>query len=193
MLKIKKPNLNAPRYRVERTTLLDESFFRKFRRQFPKYKELSDSSLREIIETYNELLWNAVINTRDGVEFPETLGYVFIGTCPSPKKFNVDYRLSTEVEQRVRHRNFESDNYLAKIFYTNFAIKYKFQHRDLWQFEANRKFSRAVSASYPDNWKMYLQVDNMKSISKIFHKSKQKEWAIKNTPVITEEYNEFEI
>lgn len=193
MSNIKKPDLSAPRYRPKRHNIINQEFLKRFRLNYPHYQNISDSKLREIINVFNTQIWETAVNSRDGAEFPEGLGYIFIGSCKSPKKFNTDQITSVKLGTRVQHRNFESDNFLAKIFYTNYAIKYKFQHRELWQFKGIRDFTRTVSRLYPENWKMYLQVDNMKAISKIFKKSIKKDYAIKMQPIITDEYNEFDL
>lgn len=193
MTQIKKPDLNAPRFRPTRHTLLDQDFFSRFREKFPQYKDVPDSKLREIINVYDELLWQTAISNREGAEFPEGLGYLFIGSCPSPKKFNVDYTLTHETGTIARHRNFESDNFLAKIFYTNYANKYKFRHRELWQFKGVRAFTRKVAEVYPENWKMYVQVDNISFISKIFRKKRRDQWILTNVRPIPNDYNEFEM
>jgi len=188
-----KPDLAAPRFRPTRYNLLSEKFFNRFKKKFPQYKDHSNKELREIIGTYNGLLWKTAVETRDGAEMPEGLGYIFIGSCPSPRKFNVDYSVSLDTGTRLRHRNFESDNFLAKIFYTNYANKYKFQHRELWQFKGVRKFTRTVAEVYPENWMNYLQVDNLAHISKMFKKSIKTELIMKRNDIIPESYNEFDM
>lgn len=189
---MKQPDLNAPRFRPTRLNILNEDLLKRFREKYPQYKDVNDTKLREIVSVFNKLLWQTVITNRDGAELPEGLGFVFIGTCPSPKKFNVDYgKLKENV---FRHRNFESDDFLAKIFYTNFANKYKFQNRDLWQFKGHRDFKRATAEAYPENWKMYVQVDNYKLISKMFKKNNKTNWILnRDNALIDENYNEFDM
>ena len=118
---IKTPDRKAPRFKPDRHNVLDTKMVTRFKRKFPQYKNLDYSEIRKIIGTHNKLIWNTAIEFRDGAEFPDLLGYIFIGTCPSAKKFNTDMKKSMELGQRVRHRNFASDNHLAKIFYTNYA------------------------------------------------------------------------
>jgi len=192
---IKKPNLNAPRFRPNRYNVMDEKLFRGFRKKFPQFKDIPDKKLREIIARFNTMMWETAISNRDGIEFPEGLGYTFVGSCPSPKVPNVDYSTSAKLGVRVEHRNMATDNFMAKIFYTNFANKYRFQNRELWMFRAHRDFSRAVSAAYPENFKMYVQVDSFKNISDIFKAASTKAWIKTEAPLIEqpEDYNEFKM
>ena len=195
MLKeFKKPDLKAPRCRAEVHRLVDKGFMREFAEQHPVIKGLASKDVNKILKVYHEMLWNHIVSTRDGVELPEQLGYIFVGTCNSPKKFNVDYGNSIKDELAYRHRNFESDNYLAKIFYTNFSSKYRFKNRNLWMFEATRLFKRSVAKKYPENWKIYIQVENGRNISKYLKRSIIKDLIKKasNKPV-AQTYNEFDM
>lgn len=190
---IKKPDLNAPRFRQTKHTILDDNLIKRFKKKYPQYADVDREVLKKIIYVYNKNLGQTAIDYRDGAEFPENLGYIFIGSCPSPKKFNVDYTTSVIHDKPLRHRNFESDNFLAKIFYTNFANKYKFQNRELWQFKGTRWFTRAVAEAYPENWKNYLQVDSFTHISKMFKNSIKQEYIMKRDATAPDNYNEFDM
>jgi hypothetical protein len=193
MTQIKKPDLNAPRFRPTRHKVLDADFLKRFKKKFPQYNDIPDSKLREIVGVHNELLWKTAITERNGAEFPEGLGYLFIGSCKSPKKFNHNFALSLEEGVSLRHKNFESDNFLAKIFYTNYANKYQFQNSELWRFKGIRDFTRAVAQAYPENWKMYVQVDSTVHISKMFKKKRRSNWLANKVIVTPLEYNEFDM
>lgn len=192
MREAKKPDLTAPRYRATITHVCSQKLYKDFRRKFPQYKNYSDTVLRQILDTLHGKIWKEVLDTRDGVELFEKLGYIFLGTCPSPKKNNINQPLSLEVGQQVKHRNFESDNFLAKIFYTNFG-KYQFHNREVWMFTAIRDFKRSVPEVYRENWKRYLQVDNYTRVSRIFRKKNTRLWAIQNIQDVPADYNEFAI
>lgn len=190
MKKYKAPDKKAPRFRVGRYTLTTEAVFDKFRIQHPEYREYTNKQLVEIIDTYHEHMWNEVVNYRDGVELPEKLGHVFIGTCKPKKGSNPDRKLSIEHKQEISHRNFPSDNFLAKIFYTNFLNKYLFADREIWEFRAVREFKKKVATSYPEKWKMYHIIDNFKYISDLYNEKKLLNY-LKSKDFIPEGYNEF--
>lgn len=191
----KKPDLNAPRCRGKVHTVLNQKFLNEFIEKYPEYKAFNMTDARAILSNFHEKLWDHATNSRDGVELPENLGYLFIGTCFSPKKYNTDFGNSIKNETRLRHRNFESDNFLAKIFYTNYAAKYKFKNRELWVFDAIRNFKRAVAKAYPNNWKMYVQVENGIHITNYLKKTRKDNWMRhqKETFVIDDLYNEFDL
>lgn len=170
MREFRKPDLNAPRYRAQRLDILSDDFYKAFREAHPKHSHLSNKDIKSIIKNVNGKIWETVIEERDGVELPEQLGYVFIGSCPTPKKENPNFHVSKELSKVIQHRNWESDQYLAKIFYTNSASKYRFQFSNLWGLSPVRQFSRTVAKTYPENYTKYLVVDDHKRINYLFKK-----------------------
>lgn len=194
MREFRKPDLNAPRYRAQRPEMLNSAFYKSFRENNPKYNHLTDKDIRTIVYNVNGKIWETVIEERNGIELPEQLGYIFIGSCPAPKKDNPNYYVSKQLTKIIQHRNWESDQYLAKIFYTNAASKYRFQFSNLWGLSPVRQFSRTVGKVYPENFNKYLVVDDYKRINAVFNKrmyslDMQKiEKEILNTT-----YNEFDL
>jgi hypothetical protein len=193
MREMRSPDLNAPRYRAKCLDILKRDFYVSFRKTHPKYAHLSNKQIKEIISTVNGKIWQSVIDDRDGVELPEQLGYIFIGSCPAPKKENVNYHLSVELRKVIQHRNWESDQYLAKIFYTNSATKYRFTFSNLWGFSPVRQFSRTVAKHYPENFNRYLHVEDYKKINAVFRRKVFKLDMQNKDKIALETYNEFDL
>lgn len=194
MQPFKKPDLNAPRYRPKKQNILNSDLHKKFITKYPQYKSIVDINLmKNIITTFNTSLWKEAIDKRDGIELPEQLGYIFIGTCPRFKGNNPDRLKSINLGYTVQHQNWESDNNLAKIFYTNYKIKYPFRFSELWSFTGLRDFKRSVAKEYRENWKKYIVVDNMQAVSDLYRKQNFKNYMIEknNNQIITESYDEF--
>lgn len=191
--KFNKPDLNAPRYRPKKLNLTNQEFHSKFIADNPKLASVTMDQFKQVINTFNGMIWENVVASRDGVELPEQLGYLFIGTCPARKKESVDYKKSMEYGVRIQNQNWESDNYLAKIFYTNFETKYRFKNHELWMFDAVRDFKRTVGKTYPLEWKKYVVVDNKKKISKIFRIHRYKAFKKNETALLLEDYDEFNL
>lgn len=191
--KYNKPDLKGPRYRPTKHNLTNVEFYQRFIADNPKYASLTLAQFKEIIKVFNGMIWRNVVDYRDGVELPEQLGYLFIGTCPRRKKESIDYAKSGLYGQRIQNQNWESDNYMAKIFYTNFETKYRFKNHELWGFAALRDFKRTVAATYPKQWKMYVSVDNKMKISKLFRIHRFKEFKKNETITLLETYDEFNL
>lgn len=190
----KKPDLNGPRYRPTKLNLTNEGFFQSFLKEYPKYNGvITAPQFKSVISSFNGKIWQNVVEKRDGVELPEQLGYIFIGTCPRAKKLNVDYDKSKIYGVKVQNQNWESDQYLAKIFYTSYESKYKFKHHDMWGFKGVRSFTRTVAEVYPKEWKKYVVAENFIKISRIFRKESFKQARQKKNAKTLESYDEFSL
>lgn len=190
--KFKKPDLTGPRYRPKKLNLTNLDFYNKFIKENPKYASLSMNQFKQIITTFNGEIWKTAVNERDGIELPEQLGFIFIGSCPR-KKSNIDFSKSSELGISIQHQNWESDNFTAKIFYTNYETKYKFRNNELWGFKGIRDFTRSVGKTYPKEWKKYLMVDNLIKVSRLFRKENLKQYKKQETEILLEEYDEFNL
>ena len=186
----KKPDLNAPRYRPKKLNLTNVDFYKKFIEDNPKYSHITLEQFKDVIKTFNGFIWQTVVNERDGVQLPEQLGYLFIGSCPR-KKSNVDFDKSKKYGVVLQNQNWESDQYLAKIFYTNYETKYRFKNHELWGFKGVRDFTRMVGQTYPKQWKKYIQVDNLLKVSRLFRIEKFKHFKVDETIELLKNYDEF--
>jgi hypothetical protein len=193
MREFKKPDVKAPRFRPQVHSIMNSEFFEKFKKKYPKHKDLDNVVLRSIVKKFNTLVYQNVIDNRDGVQLPESIGWLFIGTCEQSKKVNIDFSKSQKYGVTVTNRNWESDGKLAKIFFTNYAPKHKMKNREFWGFVACREFKRAVAKTYPENWNMYVAVDPHKKIKLLYQKTVLKNmYNLKQTKDL-ENYNEFDL
>jgi hypothetical protein len=126
--------------------------------------------IRDVIIAANRAIAQTVVDFRDGIELPDQLGYMFLGTCLPKVRKNVDFKQTKSYLKVIQHRNWESDNYIAKIFYTNYQTKYGFKFHEIWAFDPCRDFTREVGRTYPENWKKYIQVDHTLKVSKLYRK-----------------------
>lgn len=193
MKEFKSPDLKAPRYRPEVHTIMNKEFFESFKKKHPKYKDLDNVELRKIVKYFNNTLYQTVIDTRDGVQLPEQIGWLFIGTCQSPKKQNIDFVKSKKYGVAVTNKNWETDGKLAKIFFTSYALKHKMKNREFWGFVACREFKRAVAKTYPENWNMYLVVEPTRKIKLNSTRNYLASSAKKQEREGLKHYNEFEL
>ena len=193
MKEFKKPDVKAPRFRPEVHNVLNKEFFDKFKEKYPKYKGIDNTLLKSIIKTYNNTLYQTVIEKRDGIQLPETIGWLFIGTCEQSKKQNVDFAKSHKYGVTVTNNNWETDGKLAKIFFTSYAPKHKMKNREFWGFTACRDFKRSVAKAYPENWNMYLVVEPTAKIKLAYNKAKYKDYKATETIRALENYNDFDL
>ena len=193
MKEFKKPDVKAPRFRPEAYNVLNKEFFDLFRKKYPRYKNMDNDSLKKIVKTFNRYIFQTVIDTRDGIELPESLGWLFIGTCQQSKKNNIDFSKSVKYGVTVSNKNWETDGKLAKIFFTNLAPKHRVRNREFWSFRACRDFKRSVAKTYPENWNMYVRLDPLSKLETIYRKVQYKDYIKKETEKALKTYNEFDI
>ncbi len=194
MKKFNKPNLKAPRFREKQHVVLDKKLYKEFLKKFPEHVNVTLLEFKELINTFNRLLWEGVVDNRNGVELPEGLGYVFIGSCvPSKTKKNIDYKKSAEYGVTTGHKNWDSDNFLMKIFFTNSKVRYNLPNKELWAFYPVRDFRRKASKIYKAEWAKYIAVDNTRRISALFDKQKKREYFKNKSSEVSDNYNEFKM
>jgi hypothetical protein len=193
MKEFKKPDVKAPRFRPDVHHVLTKEFFEMFKKRYPKYKKTDDKLLKTIIKKFNTTVYQTVIDKRDGVQLPETIGWLFIGTCQQSKKQNIDFAKSNKYGMAVSNKNWETDGKLAKIFFSSYAPKHKMRNKEFWGFTASREFKRSVAKTYPENWNIYVVVDATTKLRLTYQKSMQKDFVLKKQKEALEKYNEFDL
>jgi hypothetical protein len=193
MKQFRKPDVKAPRFRPDVHSDLNKEFFEKFKKKHPKYKDVDNTLLKSIVKNFNKNVFQSVIDKRDGVQLPETIGWLFIGTCQESKKQNIDFAKSNKYGVTVTNRNWETDGKLAKIFFTSHAPKHKMKNREFWSFVACREFKRAVAKAYPENWNTYVVVDATTKLRLTYQKTVLKELFLKKQQKALETYNDFKL
>ncbi len=190
----RKPDLNGPRFRPKRHTMLNKKLFLRFKEKYPEYSDLTLNEFKSIIKTFNRHLGQGLIDNRDGVELPQGLGYIFMGSCPATKsKKNVDMKKSKDFGVRSTHKNWDSDNMLLKIFYTNRSSRYPFQNRQIWSFKAVKPLRVKASKAYKKNWPKYIVVDPAEKISALYDRARKKEFVKSYLYKVPEGYDEFKM
>lgn len=189
----KEPNVKAPRFRQNGVSIIDAEFLKDLKQKYPKYANLTESEINKIVKTFNETVWKEVIETRDGVQLPEGIGIIFIGTCQSPFRQNIDFAKSKKYGVTVTNKNWETDGKLAKIFYTSYSTNFKFQNRECWGFIPCRNFKRSVAKTYPENWTIYVQVDSVKKLREKYKKQIYRERMQMDTLMRLDTYNELDL
>jgi len=137
------------------------------------YYDVDNDKLKKVIQSFNGKIRETVLESRNGVELPESLGYLFIGSCPAPKKVNINFALSAKHGKLIENKNWDTDGHIGKIFYTNYSPKYKFKTRELWQFIATRKFKRSVAKYYPPNWTKFVKMKSKIRVSDMYKNKKE--------------------
>jgi hypothetical protein len=184
-----------PRFRQTARSLLNSGVYSEFLKKYPEHSAHTQELFEKIVNTYNGMIQDVIINERDGIELPEGLGYIFVGSCKPTIKENVDISKSKQVGKKIFNRNLGTDGYVCKIFYTNYESKFKFTHRALWKFKGVRQLTRNLSKVYREDWPKYVIVEEYMKISTLVRKYQQDERRRKITKnnQVTDKYKEFDI
>ena len=187
-----KPDLKAKRYGKKSCAINIPALVTAFKKKHPQYNtKLSQSKYRseyaKIIDQFTLYMKNKVLETRDGVELPEGLGYIMITSHKTKKKL-LNKKQSEIHGIKIYETNLHTDSFRAKISYTNDKMKYRLSNRDMWGFEAARTFKREVSKVFRENWTLFARTDNNR-LCRVIDRN------IKSAPLFDPEttYNEFDI
>jgi len=193
MKEFNNPDVKGARFRPDVFNVFNPKLVKEFKKRYPKYKDLDYKLLKEVMRKFNNAVFQGVIDTRDGIQLPEQLGWLFIGTCQQSKKTNVDFAKSKKYGVTITNKNWETDGKLAKIFFTNYAPKHRMRNREYWGFTACRDFKRTVAKTYPEIWNTYIVVDATQRLKLAYSKAVYKEIKLKETTKALENYNEFDL
>jgi hypothetical protein len=184
----------GPRWREKKLSTFDKTFYDDLVKKHPDVSKLKYGQVSKLIKDFHFFLHDEIVDSREGVELPQNLGFCFIGACNNPKKvYNYDHKVSLQYNQAIRHKNIESDDYLAKIFYTNYTYKHEFTNRELWKFKAVRAFTSKVSKAFRTNWMNYIRVEPYQLISTQFKTATRTARYKRKLVKASKDYNEFEI
>ena len=120
----KKPDLKASRNRLKKYNVQTKEFFNDFRNKYPEYKHLKDTELRKKLRLINEWIIEEILNTRDGVELPQGIGYMFIGSCPKKISPNPDMQKSYIYNQVVNNLKDMFYEYKESSYFIGIEFKY---------------------------------------------------------------------
>lgn len=196
MNEIGKPDLNAPRFRELYKEVFDKAYIARFKtkhkKQYTDILNYSNADFKNIIKVFNKSLYELVIETPQGVEMPQNLGYIYIGSVKMPMKA-INYVESFKQHKIVNHTNLRTDNLMADVVFERDDFKYNFKNSELWEFNTARDFRRTVAKTYPDKWQTYNMVDKKLQIRLRSKRNYNKELSSELTKKQLETYNEFEL
>lgn len=185
------PNIKGPRFRKNHKSLLTVEMFKIFKKSHPQHV-VDFKEFQNIIKTCSKSMWKSAIKERDGISLPMD-GTVFVGSTKIRKKNNYDIQASIKANAPIKHRNHDTDGYVAKIYYSPYLSKIGGRDRSIWSFTGHRDFRRALSKEYPINWKKYIVVTDLTNIAKDYKRNKNRHYYQESTAKATQTYNEFDL
>jgi len=169
----REPDRKAPRFRYSTFKSINQDFFLKFKKDNPDLF-FSFRDVKNILKIFHLLCLDIIANTRDGLELPEQLGYILLGKFKSADFEPIDEQTSKKYNRKVYYKNWESNEWVCKIFYSNYASKYRFKNAKLWAFQPGRPMTKKTSKAFTKNPYMYLYADHYSRISRLFRDHNRK-------------------
>jgi len=186
------PNIKGPRFRKYFKRVLTKNLFENFKKQHPEYTDLTFKKFHDVIENCSKKMWKVTLDERDGIELPIG-GSVFVGSTKIKVKNNYDIQASIKANAPIKHRNYDTDGYVAKIYYSPYLSKVSGRDRSIWSFKGARPYKRAISKEYPKDWKKHIVVAELYTVVNDFNRHKSRNYLQENQKKATENYNEFDL
>jgi len=188
----KAPDINGPRFRKSTKSILTQEIFEKFKKSHPQHAAITFDNFRKIVRTCSRNMWETAIKERDGISLPIG-GTIFIGSVKIWKKNNYDIKASIAANAPIKHRNYNTDGYTAKILYSPHLARVSGRDKSIWSFRGHRDFKRSVAKEYPKDWKKYIVPTSLYKVVEEYHKHRRKNHIKETTIKATQTYNEFDL
>lgn len=192
---------HAPRFTAKKFDILNaenKEFYASMKEQYPELRKYDNTEIARIVEFFNNIVAQEVVDNRNGVRLSDGLGIVVAGACRVSKETaeqNLDQYKSQQLGVPVAHNNLHSDCYVAKVKYSNDLDRHMFENHDLWMFDASRPLARAVSAQFKNgNHKNYIVFTTRQHISHLFRKQKigkENPYSVSKKKQCLENHDEF--
>ena len=151
-------NLKAPRYRPPRKTTLDNDFFDYLYQKYPEFKyKYNKKQIKEIVLKFNELLGEALINNRDGVELPVLGKKMIMMSYPAKDNSTLDYEAYNKSKGQIKKSmlNLHTNGYKLKIVFKQYTKKARIKEMHFYGADAERSLSRKCAAAFKLNYNFY--------------------------------------
>lgn len=185
------PNIKGPRFRKCFKRVLTKELYKKFLLAHPNHTISFDTFCRTINLSLTKM-WNITLNERDGIDLPIG-GSVFIGSTKIKVKNNYDIQASIKANSPIKHRNYDTDGYVAKIYYSPHLAKVSGRDRSIWTFKGARDYKRALSKVYPIAWKKFIVVAELYTVVNDYQRLRARNYFLESTKRAVQTYNEFDL
>lgn len=161
----KKPNRKGNRVRKKISPVMDSTLLSEFKKQHPKYNDITLVQFNSIIKQFNNNIIDEIIENRDGVRLPERLGQMIIIAFSKPKRKIIDFGTSNKTGVKTYHGNWDTDNKIGKIFYKSSISGFNIKYYKLWNFSPSRNFKKRMSSGFKKSWEKYYYMKNNDGIT----------------------------
>jgi hypothetical protein len=168
------------------------ALYKDFVKAHPKHAAITFEEFDKIVDTTLIKMWKVTLDERDGIDLPIG-GSLFIGSTKIKVKNNYDIQASIKANAPIKHRNYDTDGYVAKVYYSPHLAKVSGRDRSIWSFKGARGYKREVSKVYPKNYKKYIVVAELYTVISEYQRHRARNYFTESTERAVQTYNEFDI
>lgn len=164
---VRVPIQKGPRARNIVKSILNVTLYNEFKSKYPN-ANISRETFKKIIIRGNEILRDAILENREGVILPKGFGRLFIGAYDkNPKKPYYDWSILMNKGFAYSHKNYESDRYFCKLFYSAFGEDVRYPFKGFWYFKTAHEMSLRVSKAFRADYNKFIKVPKFKRLKQI--------------------------
>jgi hypothetical protein len=186
------PNLTGPRFRKDFNTVLNRTLYKSFIKANPKHAGITYEEFGKVIDTTLTKMWKVTLDERDGIDLPIG-GSLFVGSTKIKVKNNYDIQASIRANTPIKHRNYDTDGHVAKIYYSPHLARVSGRDRSIWSFKGARDYKRTLSKVYPGNWKKFIVVAELYTVVNEYQRLRARNYFTESTERAVQTYNEFDL
>lgn len=139
--------------------------YKKFLIKYPQYKNsLTFEQFKSIISNSTNKLGEKLIENPDGIRLPFNIGYLIIirKKQDSSKHQYVNLNATKLNNKEIKHNNWNTDDYIARIVYSNYACRPFFKEHRLYTFYKSKPLKQRVSKAFRENYSKYINWEEKK-------------------------------
>jgi len=155
----RKPDLTGKRHRKTVHQFLNRKLLKEFKKEISIHDDLDIHLFKEIITTFNSIIWEKSISEFTGISLPQNLGSV---TCTKfkGKSLQIDRQKTLETGKTAYFQNWKTEGYNGKISYNNYRVMNVFPDSKLWGFTPCRNYQRTFGKNFPKDYHRYLDTSS---------------------------------
>lgn len=157
---IRSNNISSKRVTENKGKVIEYAEVSQFNKKYPEHPSIRKEDILKVIRMFHSNIVDETMNNIYGVSLPENIGVIKIVNNGATKTRPVDFKTSLEVGKIVRYRNWDTDNNVMSIRYSQVKRGLRIKHSQVYSFVAIRSYKKLASAYFRKNWQRCVKITN---------------------------------
>lgn len=162
--------IRGPRLRKDKGQIIkavNKDFYKFYKEKHKESCVKDNRKIREVLKSFHKNSQLITTENRDGFKLT-SLANMFVISCEPTKSILTDknrlinYKLSGELDKKIKFTNMETDGKMCKIFFSFRIKESKFLYKNAWGFRACRDFKKLVSKAFSKNHTKYMDITSLR-------------------------------